>query len=347
MEAEKEVNKQDDEHGSSGMEEANDVVQPSAVTVLSQTNDRENNNNNNNKKDINEESGPDSKKEINERESGPYTSDNLSTLCHESIWFCACRCIYNIPATWPRCFYFIVGVIIPLWILIFLSLFLGKFLARFEFPVEIEDNNAILASRASFIFYEQEDYLFLVTALPKSCYQEYLKDNNGTDLVEGEEMEAGILLEYIQECSERYVEPMLEERRERLLNSTTDGVFASSLSFNWIRCWNESDEELGTSVIVPLPSQAQIDASRPLAQASFYTASWKEQQQELFEKYLEKDGNTMEAFEKSIAEATGGECIIRGFLFSPIAVGLLLLDSFTSHRKKLCLCQVTTVLRIR
>lgn len=64
---------------------------------------------------------------------------------------CCGRCIRNIPKKWPRSYTFVLGVVLPLWLLIAVSMVLGLYLARLERPQEIIDNDAILADRALFL----------------------------------------------------------------------------------------------------------------------------------------------------------------------------------------------------
>ena len=91
--------------------------------------------------------------------------------CQESLCCFPFRFVWNLPKTWPRCTAVFLGMIVPLWILIGLSSGFGTLLATFEQGQELEDNDAIMASRAILNFSAVPDHLLL--ELPILCLQAY------------------------------------------------------------------------------------------------------------------------------------------------------------------------------
>ena len=89
---------------------------------------------------------------------------------------------------------------------------------------------------------------------------------------------------------------------------------SDDLTFNWIRCWNASNPELGKDRNPWVPNQAQINASAN--QASYFREEWIRDQQSLELQYLQdwnctgnKTNETMcllDAREASVQGATGG-----------------------------------------
>jgi len=253
-------------------------------------------------------------------------TQTIDTYQHAS-WCALPRWIGQTPRNWPRVTSFIFGIVVPLWILIGLAAFFGFLLAGYEDGQEIESNDAILAAQARIRFADFEEELLL--RLPSICMEDYLQSANKTELqfivttlatsnatnfttseAAGEAAQE-LYLEmktHLEACAERYAD--IYELAQTIRDNDSGEAF-SSLSFNWNRCWNETLLNRESRVVI-YPSEEIIAASHPDAQAETYQQEWTTMQKELFQEYLPAnatDVERVEAFERSVAEATGaGSC---------------------------------------
>jgi hypothetical protein len=103
-----------------------------------------------------EENNEHFKNEINNGSSGAGDDGNKPGeekpikrgLLYRCLVACHCRCLARFIDKWPRVSSFFLGVLLPLWTLIFISLIFGTWLANVEKPTEIEQNDAALAETA-------------------------------------------------------------------------------------------------------------------------------------------------------------------------------------------------------
>ena len=78
---------------------------------------------------------------------------------------------------YPRSYACCIGILVPMWILVGLSLGLGRFLGRLEFGPEIVGNDAALRHQLLNTMYEDALQTLLAT-LPETCYQLYQVNNS-------------------------------------------------------------------------------------------------------------------------------------------------------------------------
>jgi hypothetical protein len=256
-----------------------------------------------------------------------------------------CSCCGKCIARWPRTFAILFGVIFPLWLLIALSLFFGYFLAELEAPNEIIENNNILAAQA------QVRLLGSLAAraaqvIPTICFELFLLGlpvanlGSAVESALDDPFQAGTtqpnppvgailsddlivvnktaMYEFMEVCGEEagpITEALLRRASDVLEISTTE------LTFNWIRCGPWANGLGSTGVLARLP----VVELRPEAQQEFYNQTWYDDQQQLFEKYLEEyvEANEtingeyfganltllaarFQVFQDSIGNATGG-----------------------------------------
>lgn len=91
---------------------------------------------------------------------------------------------------------------------------------------------------------------------------------------------------YLEECQESasvLIGALIEDRLQWAQNVATAN---SSLTFNWIRCWNASDPALGIDRSPWIPNQAQVNASAN--QSAFFRQTWYQNQASLQEHYEEE-----------------------------------------------------------
>ena len=136
--------------------------------------------------------------------------------------------------------------------------------------------------------------------ITESEFNEFVAENQDVDITP----------EYLWNLRERMINctvqsDFLLDTIRRLTESSEVALAAESLSFNWGRCWNSS--EYGE--VVWLPTQAQLQATKN--QEQFYSEAWNQNQQDLFELYMERLGENAtiaqqtSAFNQSILDATG------------------------------------------
>jgi hypothetical protein len=111
---------------------------------------------------------------------------------------------------------------------------------------------------------------------------------------------------YMRECGSEA--KVLVDTLYQLQNSTSLALAVESLTFNWIRCWNET--EYGSRRAFS-PTQQLIKAGSD--QPEFYRQSWHENKEYLYNQYLNDLGDNitdsirLDAYLSAIANATGSE----------------------------------------
>ena len=102
-----------------------------------------------------------------EDEEAPTESHGCCYKCC-SVLCCACPCCLTLPQRWPRTFGILMGIVVPLFSLIGVSLLFGFGLAKLEAPGEMATNNAILATGGAVLL--QEALMDTITEeLPTIC----------------------------------------------------------------------------------------------------------------------------------------------------------------------------------
>jgi hypothetical protein len=219
-----------------------------------------------------------------------------------------------------------------MWFLIFVSLFFGHFVAKLESQREIDSNDAFMKQT---VVNERSRQLVgdTLAQLPVFCYQLYMNGTITPDQVADEAFLVQItgeqsLAEYVDQFDDaqsemvtwnttdlrefmtacgRIVFDAVSSLEVRLYQSLDVDNSVDDLTFNWIRCLNDSEVEDDFM----FPSKDQVKASRPEAQADFYSQTWRERQVSLREKYLEEFGDSkaaaLQAFANSVDDATTGD----------------------------------------
>jgi hypothetical protein len=205
-------------------------------------------------------------------------------------------------------------IILPLWFLVLVSIVSGHVLARMEFPGEVTSNDSQLASRASLVF-QLENTIRIVNELPRFCYDAY-RDRVNANLVSLDNTTLKDIWDFFQEdlaefmnnCTEitqEIIDPVLTELNAQLLDYQT-----SELTFDWIRCINETAIEGRRSWLHP--TDLERDAVKLINQTVYFSTIWEQQQEFYFYEYL---GDNLDptpeeqtkAFAYSIDLATGDE----------------------------------------
>jgi len=241
-----------------------------------------------------------------------------------------CSCIRNIPERCPRCCACIGGIVLPLWLLVFVALIGGAILAHFEAPEEYESNDTILANKNIYFLSRDRlgDVVNELLELPQSCLADYLntstvKGSNKT-LYElfhenGTYFDGNInlnelsiltqipgLSEYMQDCgtgAETIVDTLLEVQ-----NSSSLELASESMTFNWIRCWNET--EIGDHLSFRANKQALEAAAQ---QQDYYVETWHRNKERLYEQNIQDlgdnitDSDRLEAWKRAVEDATGSD----------------------------------------
>ena len=237
----------------------------------------------------------------------------------------------NIKTFWldnfPRTHAILFRIAIPLALIMLITWFLGIPLAHFEKGEEIKTNNDIIKNMYNFTDFQEPELQFVADG-PGACFDHYMtlkvpeyeKQYNKTDLngldfppispgIGKAEDLVGELESYMRNCT-NHVNAALEEYK-KYKQREIKVASQSSLTFNWIRCWDE--DELGSNVAGPVdpffPSQAQKDAA--IRQPTFFYDTWQNNRTALYKKYLAENYNETEAESKSIEEASGaGMCSV-------------------------------------
>lgn len=215
------------------------------------------------------------------------------------------QCCARILRTFPRCFALLLGVVIPLFSLICISIFLGNWLSRLESPNEIIANDAILAAQ----MYAQV-YSFIVVdsavIIPPKCTDLFLRGEQHHDI--GDEIQSAIIgitgaleisnaLKHAGQPSDTLNETLLFSNNQTVsisneelfnymkscgesarnisqtfLERVTDAINNASadLTFNWIRCYEGAHDLSYHESFQPSNSQYL-----PEEQEKFYTATWQ------------------------------------------------------------------------
>jgi hypothetical protein len=234
---------------------------------------------------------------------------------------CWCwRCLKSIPVKYPRTFSVVFAIIFPLWGLIAIAVVCGYFLAQYEAPMELDLNDLIIANQFTIQSFNLDATLDKIVHLPVDCFVEYLDSKSlgdtdislldltdhftdGTNevpgLIETLGEELSVLRSHMVNCSERAQK--LVDTSLFIQNKTSFALARSDLSFNWVRCWNET--EVGSlKTLHPSPLQIQAAADQP----SFYRSVWEEDRERIFSEYLADESiDPIEALNLSILEATG------------------------------------------
>lgn len=165
--------------------------------------------------------------------------------------------VYKTLMAWPRLWSLFLGVVLPLFFLIGLSIFFGLLLARAESPNEIAQNDALLAEQA--LAELAAVAIGSVTALiPSLCFQlfalgrpiENFEDllwqsvlQNTTVIAENDLVfGGGISLQanssemflFMQDCGRAAADPVKALLSRQTASLTPE--YAPDLTFNWIRC---------------------------------------------------------------------------------------------------------------
>uniref|UniRef100_A0A7S2YM95 Potassium channel domain-containing protein n=1 Tax=Entomoneis paludosa TaxID=265537 RepID=A0A7S2YM95_9STRA len=254
------------------------------------------------------------------------------------------KCARNIITKFPRTLAVFGGIILPLWMLNFLSLIFGVWLASKESPGEIKHNDEELVKEARANLTSQS-VTAITSVAPRLCAELYIKNEDHemidfaqkvTDLVEGlvdhldqgqadlfsavsQERAAQINFTewytYMTDCGESvriYADAMLE------LTSAAERASAGvDLSFNWIRCHEDANGKLDAFLSDRLP----IRELSLEAQSETYKQFWDEDRESLekeyYQQYIDEGFPEEEAFalavNSSLTEATGGDgCTLNG-----------------------------------
>jgi hypothetical protein len=333
-------------------------------------------------KEEKEESAPEQKYgslqlQLEHNEDNDDNDDCCLRMCKGRRCSCCGKCI----ARWPRTFAIFFGVVFPLWLLIALSIFFGYFLAELEAPNEISQNNNIMAAQAQVLLLGSLAAR-AAEVIPTICFElfllglpvtnigpavEFVLDNTDpfqagarqqTSPVVGAILSDDLIVvnktamyEFMQGCGD--VAGPITEALLRRADDVSD-IRTTSLTFNWIRCGPWANGLGSSGLLAPRP----VDELRPEAQQKIYNQTWYDDQQQLFDKYLEEymEANLtvyedylganltilaarLQAFQDSIGNATGGsKCFLNApgsgeFCLVAVSLSSIFLVSPFSHTR--------------
>ena len=206
---------------------------------------------------------------------GNKQQDESHGCCYKccSVLCCACPCCLTLPQKWPRTFGILMGIVVPLFSLIGVSLLFGFGLATLEAPGEVATNNDIIATTGAVAL--QEELLATITEeLPTICssvfwleqavelpFQECLADNQTNALSDGVVGADGNSTNStngttpIINCTEP---PSLEGA---LIEDTIQQVFVGSLAQCSFQQNNTISDRNRTDLNVSLPTDLTIEYS--------------------------------------------------------------------------------------
>lgn len=277
----------------------------------------------------------------------------------------------NLKQMWldnfPRLHGIIFRILIPTWILLGITVGLGYLLATYEEENEYENNNAVMVNKFLVEEFPFQESLNILVGLPTACFELYIllkmNQTNATipppvvDLLSwiGEDLpkvppldnsadvdvevlfeEIGDFVGVCESIADTSVTALLDYANFKPL---LESVLESSLTFDWVRCWDteiygkqrvlcvryrslfalrqltrccvECNRSLLAGAQNPFrPSKEQISAANN--QSSFYAATWDANRLRLLNYYLEEFdcANTtcrIEAHDRSLHEATGSD----------------------------------------
>lgn len=233
--------------------------------------------------------------------------------CFRCLTKLGCSRVAQLPYNMPRICGLMLGVVFPLFSLIFVSLLFGNFLATLESPLEIVANNNVIASRtalgysASFMNNVTEQSPRICTALyfangtkqqmdeeiwigieeTFATGQQHASSNDPSNRPSIQEVNVTDLLEFMDKCGGRALE---YARNVNFTNDTSSLTLEiGGLTFDWTRCdgrdiYNSSGSG-GVLKNIWNP-YSEIDLLRPGVQEQYAIGQWNEQQQDLYDEYL-------------------------------------------------------------
>jgi hypothetical protein len=238
---------------------------------------------------------------------------------------------HNLVLNWPRTFSLIVGVILPLFLLIFIAVVVGIILAKVEAPLEVTANDRVISNDI-----QTYDGLLLLSAplfseqskfLPSVCLDLYLRQQNASliekyilEVMQSESntLEALNLTDpldlngtsvdvFMKECGE-FARPIMKSIEED--NTTFYAVIGNALRFNWIRCIPGAK---GLNTVAGMASLGMIPYMRYEAQKEYFIQVWREDQKRLYQYYYDESlalnmssaNASIFALQESVKEASG------------------------------------------
>lgn len=267
------------------------------------------------------------------KENAHYILQTSKDQIEHNRWLFPLRFVIHFPRHWPRMSAFLFGVLVPLWAMILVSMGFGMLLAQYEMPSEVEANDSIVRARAR-IDYADFDQLVLlnVTQICLSRWRLQVLDqegnwtgsirdipldviSNSSGIVDTESAIEAAFLEEVDPDGDGFI-LINQTLMKNALLSCTDFFLPElrkfqeafdSLSFNWIRCWD--NDRFGKANLIFQPTDDMIAAAHPDSQSAYFEAEWTRMQEELYQQYLPPDATAEDellALLQSIEDATGG-----------------------------------------
>jgi len=253
------------------------------------------------------------------------------------------RCLGKIITRFPRTIAIVWGILIPLWMLNFLSLILGVWLASKEAPGEIGRNDDELAKEARANL-TSGSVTSITAAAPRFCAELFMaeEDYDQVDIASRITQLSDVTLEQsVRAQSDVFSsqEPLgrdmnwtawylymhgcglaVKDYADEVMILTSAAERASAdieLSFNWIRCHDDATGKFDAYLSDKLPmEELSLDY-----QSETYKRYWDEDRTELqgqyYQEFIEEGLSEADAFAKavnsSLTDATGGDgCTLNG-----------------------------------
>ena len=234
-------------------------------------------------------------------------------IVDNNVWCLPLRCITHFRRDWPRTTAFIFGVVVPLWVLIFIAMGFGVLLAEYEKTDEIDGNNAILAARAKLALAQQRslERTLQCAAQWGSSEEKIRQELNPNSTLSISNLTFPLILDNLTMSDSESLLYCISGGEGTLSSASAiedlNGLAYESLSFNWNRCWNRTRYEKefdikspGDAPFVFYPTEEQINGTRPDEQYRMFSHFWDKSQKEEFDILL---GSTENATAEEIHDA--------------------------------------------
>lgn len=285
-----------------------------------------------------DEGNSDARDQSEDGENSTDHSQQQDGSCHRCLSKVCCKCFTTSRTKWPRTYSLCFGVILPLWIIIFVSQLFGHWLSDLEAPNEFDANDDFMQTKSRAI--ATVNVVSSVTdAVPEICAVVYFDGNRTLETFREELREAVIqltadglvaefgeenpfpagdeilvnttdMLEFMAECGELAG----NFTRQLLVDEFTDVAEKSGgITLNWIRCVEGDASRCDFNPNLCGNLAFNRSTFLPSTQAQVYANAWKANQEELFEEYfsgyLEEGQSPSEAavsaYRQSTQDATG------------------------------------------
>jgi hypothetical protein len=246
--------------------------------------------------DDSQESAPSSEVPASNRSTREYETKMNKHPMFRCLSCLGCGCCARAPKRWPRTFWVLFGVVMPLWILILIASVCGYGLAQLEAPTEISTNDEKLTAKYQIAAVDNMTKR-VIAASPSLCLHLYGLNETMPELGSYDDIETvgfyeaavlfeANLLEFLDVASVFDIEyndtitvnttklvsfmtncgKLIEEYVTQIqLASAVFFADQGDLTFNWDRCVNKSDTDGWITIDLPWSGEATYEALHPVS----------------------------------------------------------------------------------